>query len=141
MINAIVALICGVLFGCGLTISMMINPNKVIHFLDITGQWDPSLLLVMASALIVATMGYHWINRQEKKPLFAKKFFLPVQSGIDAQLLIGAAIFGIGWGLGGYCPGPAITALGLGIADAFYMFIGMIVSALTLYFFKKHDVI
>ena len=105
----------------------MINANKVQNFLDITGNWDPSLALVMMSALIVAWIGFR-IIKNKTHPVCADKFFLPTKKIIDAPLITGSAIFGIGWGLAGYCPGPSITALGLGIMDAYYFVLGMIIS-------------
>lgn len=123
----LVALFCGILFGCGLTISNMINPVKIQNFLDITGNWDPSLALVMFSALIVTWIGYKLVLKKTS-PAFSEKFFLPAKTSIDKSLIFGSALFGIGWGLGGYCPGPGITALGLGIMDAVYFVIGMFVS-------------
>jgi len=103
----------GLLFGLGLVVSMMMNPIKVLSFLDLAGDWDPSLALVMAGALAVTLVGYRLVLRGER-PLFAPRFFLPDRRAIDARLLAGAAIFGIGWGLAGFSPGPAITALATG---------------------------
>jgi uncharacterized protein len=97
----------GLLFGCGLTVSAMIDPAKVLGFLDIAGDWDPSLILVMAGAIPIAALGY---------ALSARAAPQPSRSGIDRRLLCGAALFGIGWGLVGYCPGPALAALSLGDA-------------------------
>lgn len=127
MMYNIVALLCGFLFGCGLTISNMINANKIMDFLDFTGNWDPSLAFVMLSAVVVTWFGYKFIM-QQANPKLGDKFYLSEKKSIDARLILGAAIFGIGWGLAGYCPGPAITALGLGIMDALYFVIGMLVS-------------
>lgn len=132
MINMI-ALLAGILFGCGLTISQMINPNKIINFLDITGNWDPSLLFVMIGALSITWLGYLFIFKTSK-PVCAAEFNLPQKKSIDRSLLIGAAIFGIGWGLAGYCPGPGLTAIGLGIPDAIYFVCGMVLSAIVLKF-------
>ncbi len=125
MIYNLAALLCGLLFGFGLTISQMINANKILNFLDITGNWDPSLALVMLSAVVVTWLGYRFVMRQPH-PKLAEKFFLSEKKSIDAKLMIGSAIFGIGWGLAGYCPGPAMTALGLGILDAVYFVVGML---------------
>lgn len=125
--NNIVSFICGLLFGCGLTISNMINPNKIQDFLDITGNWDPSLAFVMFSALSITLIGYRLVLKR-KRPEYAEKFSLPTKKSIDILLILGSALFGIGWGLAGYCPGPAITALGLGIMDAVYFVVGMIAS-------------
>lgn len=100
----------GVLFGAGLAVSQMTNPQKVLSFLDISGAWDPSLALVMAAALAVSSLSYA-VARRRTSPLFGGAFDLPKLSGIDGRLVVGAALFGIGWGLAGFCPGPAIAAL------------------------------
>lgn len=119
----------GLLFGTGLAISGMINPAKVMAFLDIAGAWDPSLAFVMLGALLVAGPGYRLILRRPR-PLFEDAFVLPARRELDSRLLAGAALFGIGWGLGGYCPGPALAALGFGkvqtLAFAAAMAAGMI---------------
>lgn len=125
--NYIATFICGLLFGCGLTISRMINPNKIQNFLDITGDWDPSLLVVMFGALVVTGIGYKLVLRR-RHPLLTEIFFLPTKKTIDKPLVFGSVLFGLGWGLAGYCPGPAVTALGLGIMDAVYFMIGMVLS-------------
>jgi uncharacterized membrane protein YedE/YeeE len=108
--------VAGLLFGGGLVLSGMANPAKVLRFLDIgaipTGGWDPSLAFVMAGALIVALPAFA-LARRRRKPLLAETFQLPEKTRIDGPLLIGSALFGIGWGLVGFCPGPAIAALGL----------------------------
>ncbi len=104
---------CGLLFGCGLVISQMSNPAKVIGFLDITGQWDPSLALVMAAAVAVFSVLYRLALRRHT-PVMAAKFFVPEKTRIDLPLLIGASVFGVGWGLSGFCPGPAIVSSGFG---------------------------
>lgn len=123
----IVSFICGLIFGCGLTISNMVNATKIQDFLDIAGNWDPSLAFVMFSALIVTWLGYKLVLKKQH-PELTEKFFLPTKKSIDKSLVLGSALFGIGWGLAGYCPGPAISALGLGIMDAVYFVIGMVVS-------------
>ena len=107
---AIVALLAGVLMGLGLAVSGMIDPAKVLNFLDLAGAWDPTLALVMASALLTTMAGYRLVLRREK-PLYAASYSLPRRRDIDARLVAGAALFGIGWGLAGFCPGPAIAAL------------------------------
>ncbi|MHB1947906.1 MAG: DUF6691 family protein [Gammaproteobacteria bacterium] len=138
--NYIVSFICGLLFGCGLTISNMINPIKIQNFLDITGNWDPSLAFVMFSALVVTWIGYKLVLRKQR-PEFTEKFLLPTKKSIDKPLILGSALFGIGWGLAGYCPGPSITALGLGIMDAVYFVVGMLASVIIYpilsFLFKK----
>jgi len=108
----LIALLCGIIFGVGLSLAQMINPNKVLNFLDITGNWDPSLIFVMLGALIVAFISFKWILKRPA-PLLAEGFHISKNSSVDKSLLLGAAIFGIGWGMSGYCPGPAVTGLGL----------------------------
>jgi uncharacterized protein len=107
------ALIAGVLFGLGLTVSHMIDPAKVLGFLDIAGDWDPSLAFVMLGALIVATPAYA-LSRRLRAPLCAEEFAPPAASQIDQRLIVGALLFGVGWGLVGYCPGPALASIGFG---------------------------
>lgn len=106
----LLALVAGVVFGAGLTVSDMINPARVLNFLDLAGHWDPSLVFVMGGALVVVAIGYRLAFRRDR-PFLAPEFSLPVATSIDAALLIGAAMFGAGWGLAGICPGPALTAL------------------------------
>jgi uncharacterized membrane protein YedE/YeeE len=100
----------GLLFGAGLAVAGMTNPSKVLNFLDLTHGWDPSLALVMAGAIPVSALAF-WIGRRRAGPLFEKAFALPGKSRVDPALLLGAVLFGLGWGLGGYCPGPAIASL------------------------------
>ena len=110
--NIVAALIAGLVFGFGLLISGMANPAKVINFLDLTGSWDPSPAFVMGGAIAVALPGFKLVG-QRLKPLFATAFQMPTNTDLDSRLLSGAGIFGIGWGLGGFCPGPALAALPL----------------------------
>lgn len=105
-------LIAGLIFGTGLILSGMANPIKVQNFLDFFGSWDPSLALVMGGAILVTMPGF-WLVQKRKKPFFNNVFNLPTRTDFDFRLLAGAAIFGIGWGLGGFCPGPAVTSLSL----------------------------
>lgn len=107
------ALISGILFGIGLTLSQMTNPDKVLNFLDLTGNWDPSLVFVMLGALAVTVTSFRFILKRQA-PVFDQKFYLAAKKEIDKPLIIGAAVFGIGWGIAGYCPGPAFAGLGLG---------------------------
>jgi uncharacterized membrane protein YedE/YeeE len=113
MITYLIAVMSGVHFGFGLAISQMVNPDKVLAFLGIFGTWDPSLLLVIGSATGFTMISFRWVLKL-KQPLFADTFGLPTKTDIDCKLIIGAALFGIGWGLAGYCPGPGIAALTLG---------------------------
>ncbi len=127
----VAGLIAGALFGAGLSISGMINPAKVIAFLDVAGAWDPSLAFVMLGAVAVTALGYRTVLRRDR-PLFEPGFSLPARRDIDPTLLLGAGLFGIGWGLGGYCPGPALAGLGFGAVEtlAFVaaMLVGMVVA-------------
>jgi len=108
----------GALFGIGLWLSGMANPRKVLDFLDITGNWDPSLLLVMGGAVMVTVFAF--------RPLIRRRGLIFDKTRVDAPLLIGAALFGIGWGIGGYCPGPALTALSNLTAEVFVFVAAMI---------------
>jgi uncharacterized membrane protein YedE/YeeE len=110
--NRIASLVSGIVFGLGLTISEMINPAKVLGFLDLFGNWDPSLMFVMIGALVVSSPMFHLIKKKEK-PIFAEKFNYSNNKVIDSKLVIGSTIFGAGWGLGGLCPGPAISSIAL----------------------------
>jgi len=103
-------LFAGLLFGTGLILSGMANPTKVQNFLDIFGSWDPSLAFVMGGAILVTAPGF-WFVQKRTTPFFHDVFQLPARKDIDARLVTGAAIFGVGWGLGGLCPGPAVTSL------------------------------
>lgn len=102
----------GLIFGVGLVISGMSDPAKVLNFLDLTGTWDPSLAFVMGGAVAVTFIGYRLVWRQPA-PLAAPRFDVPIRTDIDSKILLGPAIFGLGWGLSGFCPGPALTAIGL----------------------------
>lgn len=102
----------GIIFGVGLIIAGMINPSKVLNFLDVAGTWDPSLAFVMAGAIAVTASGY-WLVGKRQRPLLDASFHWPTARDVDARLLIGAALFGVGWGLAGLCPGPAIASLTL----------------------------
>ena len=102
----------GLLFGIGLIVSGMSNPAKVLNFLDLVGTWDPSLAFVMGGAVLVAFFGYRIVLKREM-PIIGAKFDVPTRTDIDMRLIVGPALFGVGWGLGGFCPGPALTAIGL----------------------------
>lgn len=107
------ALACGALFGAGLVVSEMTRPVKVLGFLDVLGNWDPSLVFVMVGAIAVHALGNRLVRRRER-PLADTRFAVPPEGGADARLLLGAGIFGVGWGLTGYCPGPAVVSLASG---------------------------
>ena len=106
----LVALLSGLLFGLGLSLSQMIDRERVLAFLDITGNWDSTLLFVLGGAVGVTVIAFRFVLRLPH-PIWGKKFDLPTKTHLDRPLILGAAIFGIGWGLAGYCPGPALTAL------------------------------
>jgi uncharacterized protein len=106
----IAPLFCGLIFGAGLLVSGMVQPTKVLGFLDIFGAWDPTLAVVMAAALAVSVPGFMLAN-QRRRPWLAKQYFWPSKSEVDLPLVTGAALFGIGWGLVGLCPGPALESL------------------------------
>ena len=110
----VLTLLIGALFGLGIAISGMANPAKVVNFFDIAGSWDPSLVFVMGGALITTMIGYRIVFGARSAPLFEPKFYLPTRRDIDPQLMAGSALFGVGWGISGFCPGGAIPALGLG---------------------------
>jgi len=128
--QVLVALLAGLLFGAGLTVSQMINPAKVLAFLDFggiaDGTWDPSLALVMVGALVVTYTGYAFAFRR-RRPVCTAGFSLPTNRQIDRRLLAGAVLFGAGWGLVGYCPGPAIAGLGLGATKTIIFVAAMVV--------------
>ena len=124
--RSLVGLLSGLLFGAGLAISGMIQPAKVLGFLDIAGAWDPSLALVMAGALAVTFAGYR-LALGRPQPLYDSKFHLPTASRVDGRLLAGAALFGLGWGLGGYCPGPALAAVG-GLSQGTLVFLAGLIA-------------
>ena len=125
--SKIISLVSGIIFGVGLVISEMINPEKVLGFLDLFGNWDPSLAFVMIGALIVSSPLFHIIKNREK-PLFAEKFNYSNNKEVNNRLIVGSALFGAGWGLGGLCPGPAISSIALininSITFIFAMFFG-----------------
>ena len=108
----VTSLLAGLVFGLGLVISGMADPAKLQNFLDPAGRWDPSLAFVMGAGVMVTMIGYGLVLRL-RAPVFADQFHLPASTAIDARLIGGSALFGIGWGLGGFCPGPAMTALPL----------------------------
>lgn len=104
------SLIAGLIFGAGLALSDMVNPARVLNFFDIAGTWDPTLIFVMAGALVTTAIGYR-LTFARGRPLAGPNFNLPSLKKIDLPLISGAAVFGIGWGIAGFCPGPAIAAL------------------------------
>jgi uncharacterized membrane protein YedE/YeeE len=118
----------GVVFGLGLSLAQMTNPDKVLNFLDISGHWDPSLLLVLGGAVTLSTLAFRLVFRRGA-PLWDSLFHLPVAKAIDRPLVLGSALFGLGWGLSGYCPGPAIASLGFGNPEALWVVPSIIAGA------------
>ncbi|HSN82756.1 MAG TPA: DUF6691 family protein [Polyangiales bacterium] len=116
----------GLVFGFGLAIGGMTQPAKVVGFFDYFGSWDPSLAFVMGGALLVYTPVYRWAVRTWQRPIWAPSFSLPTRSDIDWRLVLGSGIFGVGWGLGGYCPGPAFTSVGAGSREALIFGLAML---------------
>lgn len=114
--RSIVALCAGMLFGMGLMLGGMTDPAKVIGFLDLAGRWDPSLAFVMGGALCV-TLPTFQLLKSKARPLFETRFFLPTRQDVDGTLLGGAALFGVGWGIAGLCPGPAVANLAFGTPE------------------------
>lgn len=107
----LIALLSGLLFGLGLSVSRMIDPAKVVGFLDVFGNWDPSLAFVMGGALLVSLPATQIILKRRRKPVFGHEFYVPNNRKIDKNLAVGAVLFGAGWGIAGLCPGPAIASI------------------------------
>ena len=132
--SKLVSLFCGIIFGIGLVISQMINPAKVLGFLNLFGEWDPSLAFVMIGALIIFSPLFHLFKNKEK-PIFSSSFSISNKKEIDKKLIFGSILFGAGWGLVGLCPGPAITSIALlNASSAIFvvsMFIGFYIASKT----------
>jgi uncharacterized membrane protein YedE/YeeE len=126
MLRLVTALASGALFGLGLVVSHMVDPAKVLGFLDLAGDWDPSLALVMLGALVVTAPAYAFARRL-RAPLCADGFASPTATRVDHRLAIGALMFGIGWGLVGYCPGPALASIGFGSDRTLLFVVAMLV--------------
>jgi uncharacterized membrane protein YedE/YeeE len=130
--NAAIALLCGALFSAGVCISGMVRPSKVLGFLDFGGRWDATLLVVMASALAIHCIAWRIVKAARgRPPAFGERFPGPASTVIDLRLLGGAALFGVGWGLAGYCPGPAIVAVVSG-AKSTLVFVGAMLAGIAL---------
>ncbi len=125
MLRILVNLFAGALFGLGLAVSGMVDPAKVIGFLDVAGDWDPTLAFVMGGALLVTVPAFRLIFKR-RRPVLADDFELPTKKDVDTRLLGGSALFGVGWGLSGFCPGPAVTALATGLTPVFAFVVAMI---------------
>ena len=124
--QSMVSLIAGILFGSGLVVGGMTDPGKVIGFLDLAGQWDPSLAFVMGAALCVTLPVFQFVIPRRGRPVLGSLFFLPTKTDLDPQLLGGAVLFGIGWGIAGLCPGPAIANLVSGTPEVLAFVVAMI---------------
>ena len=122
---AFTSLLAGLVFGIGLILSGMANPAKVLGFLDLSGRWDPSLALVMGGAVAVSAVAF-FIARRRSVSLLGAALKLPTAREIDRRLVMGSALFGIGWGIAGFCPGPALVGLGMGEAKAFVFVVAML---------------
>lgn len=120
----------GLLFGAGLTLSGMTNPDRVRGFLDLFGRWDPTLVFVMGGAVLVMAIAWRGHARMQR-PLFGDKFSLPDRTDLDAKLITGSALFGIGWGIAGLCPGPAVAGLALGFWQAWLFVAAMLAGMLS----------
>ena len=125
------ALLIGMIFGLGIAISGMANPAKVLNFFDFAGSWDASLIFVMGGALVTTAIGYRLVFGIRSEPVLDAAFYLPANRMIDRRLITGSAIFGIGWGISGFCPGGAIPALGLGHGST-VLFVGAMVAGIAL---------
>jgi hypothetical protein len=137
MKEKLMALMAGLVFGLGLSISQMIDRDRVLGFLDVAGIWDPTLLFVLLGAVAVTVITFRFVLRRSQ-PIFADQFHLPTKKEIDLPLVVGSAIFGIGWGIAGYCPGSGITALILGIWNPVLFVIAMIAGSLTYQWYLTH---
>lgn len=126
LLQPIAALVSGTVFGFGLALSGMLNPARVQGFLDIFGVWDPSLAFVLGGAVMVAFIGVRTMYRLDK-PAFDETFQVPTKKRIDAPLVFGSALFGLGWGIGGFCPGPAVASLSVGLTESFLFVAAMLV--------------
>ena len=125
LLRNLAALVSGAIFGLGLSLAQMTNPDKVLNFLDMTGAWDPSLLLVLGGAVVLSTIAFHFVFKRPA-PLWDSMFHLPLLKAIDRPLIMGSALFGVGWGLGGFCPGPALASVLTGSQDAVIFSIAMV---------------
>ena len=128
--QVISAFVAGVVFAVGLVIAGMTQPGKVVAFLDFAGDWDPSLAFVMVGAIAVYSSLFRWVLNQ-KTPVLGKAFSLPTRKDIDARLVVGAVLFGAGWGLGGFCPGPALASIGTGSGEVIIFVAAMLVGMLS----------
>ncbi len=134
--RSIWALISGLIFGLGLIVSGMVNPQKVIGFLDIFGEWDPSLALVMSGAIGVGVIAFTYVNKRVTT-LLGDELQPPTNKAVDRKLVLGSLIFGVGWGIAGFCPGPGLVSLGMGYTDASVFVVSMIAGMLIFQMIQK----
>ncbi len=134
IINRLLALLAGSLFSIGLLFSGMANPQKVLDFLDVSGNWDASLLFVMLGAILIAFLPFQYALRH-RVSLWSEPILLPIRTDIDTKLILGSLLFGIGWGLAGICPAPALTLIGLGHFKVLYFIIPMLAGMLLYRYF------
>ena len=138
--RSLVTVFTGLIFGIGLIMSGMTNPAKVQNFLDLFGSWDPSLALVMGGAILITMPGF-WLVKKRQTPLFEDSFLIPQKTNLDFYLITGSAIFGIGWGLGGFCPGPVVVSISTGSVGTLLfvitMLIGMVLAKLLILRLQK----
>ena len=120
------AFLSGIVFALGLGVAGMTRPEKIIGFLDVSGSWDPDLLLVMVGAIVVTALSFRYILMRPV-PMAAQQFYLPTKNAIDKRLISGAAVFGIGWGIGGFCPGPAVVSLVTGAPSVWVFVVSMLI--------------
>lgn len=135
MRQTLAALCIGGILGAGLAVSQMMNPAKVISFLDFFGDWDPTLAFVLLGAVLAAVPGF-WLAKTRPKPILGEAFAVPTRRDIDKPLILGAILFGVGWGLAGFCPGPAIAALTTGLSGVMVFFAAMTAGMMAFQFFS-----
>lgn len=131
-----VAFLCGLLFSAGLIVGGMSNPQKILGFLDITGNWDPSLLIIMGAGLLVSVIGYQ-LTRRRQQSVLACPLNIPTNKVIDKPLVLGSVLFGLGWGLAGICPGPGLVLAGAGVYQGILFVFAMTVGWLLVGLFRK----
>ncbi|TDS74042.1 DUF6691 family protein [Comamonas sp. JUb58] len=134
----LIAALAGLVFGLGLLLSGMADPQKVLAFLDLAGAWDPSLALVMGGAIALGLPGFAWARRRSHS-LLGEPMQMPTRQAVDAPLLIGSALFGIGWGLAGYCPGPALVGTAAGLDSAAIFSVAMLAGMLLFGLWSKRS--
>lgn len=135
--NALTALLAGLVFGAGLLLSGMADPGKVLGFLDLAGTWDPSLAFVMAGAIAVAAPAFAWV-RLRNATWRGVALHLPTSRAVDRRLMTGSVVFGIGWGMAGFCPGPAMVALGMGVGQAAVFVVAMLAGMAAFAWWEPH---